>query len=170
MSLDRSWVVSYSTSIDNIVVSLTILEIFDVKRTFPYRAVTRNAWQTELSGRPQAQVYLRIKWHLDPSTPLATTDMDRKVGGVVPLLGGAGHQSNAMWPTFVPSGILNHPAVWPQKTWAENFGDVPLSEELGPHLTQCRLAEAYLRIKWHLGPSSRLATTDMGPKFRGCAP
>jgi len=30
--------------------------------------------------------------------------------------------------------------------------------ELGPHLTQCRLAEAYLRTKWHLDPSSRLAT------------
>jgi len=30
--------------------------------------------------------------------------------------------------------------------------------ELGPHLTQCRLAEAYLRIKWYPDPFNRLAT------------
>jgi len=37
--------------------------------------------------------------------------------------------------------------------------------ELGPHLTQRRWAEAYLRTKWHLDPSSRLATIDMGRKL-----
>jgi len=38
-------------------------------------------------------------------------------------------------------------------------GTVPLSVgELGLHLTQCRLAEAYLRTKWHPDPSNRLAT------------
>jgi len=34
-----------------------------------------------------------------------------------------------MWPaprpTFVPSGILIHRAVWPQQTWAENWGLCP---------------------------------------------
>jgi len=40
--------------------------------------------------------------------------------------------------------------------------------ELGPHLTQCAWAEAYLRTKWHLGPSSHLATTDMGRKLGLC--
>jgi len=44
-------------------------------------------------------------------------------------------------------------------------GAVPLSGELGPDPTQRRLAEAYLRTKWHLSPSSRLATTDMGRKL-----
>ena len=29
-------------------------------------------------------------------------------------------------PNSVPSGILIHPAVWPQRTWAENQGTVPL--------------------------------------------
>ena len=29
---------------------------------------------------------------------------------------------------------------------------------LGPHLTQSRLGEAYLRTKWHLHPSNRSAT------------
>jgi len=38
----------------------------------------------------------------------------------------------------MPSGILIHAAIWPQQTWAENWGLCPLSEgELGPHLTQC---------------------------------
>ena len=35
-----------------------------------------------------------------------------------------------MWPqprpTSVPSGILIHPAVWPQQTWAESLGTVPI--------------------------------------------
>jgi len=51
-----------------------------------------------------------------------------KIGGVP--LWGAGSPCNAMWhgsrTTFVPSGILIHPAVWPQWTWAENWGTVPL--------------------------------------------
>jgi len=40
-----------------------------------------------------------------------------------------------------------------------------LGGELCPYLTQCRLGEAYLRTKWHLIPSSRFATTDMGRKL-----
>jgi len=35
---------------------------------------------------------------------------------------------------------------------------VPFGGELGPHLTQCHLAEAYIHTKWHLNPSSHLAT------------
>ena len=58
-------------------------------------------------------------------------------------------------------------------TWAEKWGLlVPpilgggVSWELGPHLTQCGLGRGlYLPIKWHLDPSSRLATTDMGQKL-----
>jgi len=41
-------------------------------------------------------------------------------GGAVPLFGGDGSPSNTTWPgprpTSIPSGILNHPAVWPQYT------------------------------------------------------
>jgi len=40
---------------------------------------------------------------------------------------------------------------------------------LGPHLTLCAWAEAYLNTKWHLDPSSCLATTDVGRKLGGCA-
>jgi len=30
--------------------------------------------------------------------------------------------------------------------------------ELGPHLTQCGQADAYIHTKWHHNPSHRLAT------------
>jgi len=41
---------------------------------------------------------------------------------------------------------------------------VPPWGEMGPHLTYVAWAKAYLRTKWHLDPSSRLAATDMGRK------
>jgi len=45
-------------------------------------------------------------------------------------------------------------------------GSAPFGEgELGPHLTQSRLAKAYLHTKWHVNPCSHLATTDMGRKL-----
>jgi len=38
------------------------------------------------------------------------------------------------------------------------LGAVPIWGELGPHLTQCGRAEAYLHAKFHLDPSNHLAT------------
>jgi len=75
-----------------------------------------------------------------------------------------------MWPgprpTFVPSGILIHPGVWPQQTWAENRGLRPLRDGAGSASnTNVVLAEAYHRTKWHLDTFNRLATTDMGRKL-----
>jgi len=107
-----------------------------------------------------------------PSSHLATTDMGRNffLRGAVPLGGGAGSASNTMLPrlrpTIVPSGILIHPAVLPQQTWAENWGAVSpfWGGVLGPHLPQCG-NEAYLHTEWHLDPCSRLATIDMGRKL-----
>ena len=60
---------------------------------------------------------------------LATTDMNLKLG-VCPFGGGGdGFPSNTMWlglrPTSWPRGILIHPAIWPQQTWAENCGLCP---------------------------------------------
>jgi len=73
-----------------------------------------------------AEIYLRTKWHLDPSNHLATIDMGQKVGVLCPFPGGAASLSNTMSsgprPTSIPSGILVHPAIWPQQTWAENWG------------------------------------------------
>jgi len=73
------------------------------------------------------EAYLHTKWHLSPSSRLATTDIGRKLGELCPFRGGeAGSPSNKMSrrprPTSVPSGILIHAAVWPQQTWAENWG------------------------------------------------
>ena len=80
-----------------------------------------------------------------------------------------------MWPrpkpTFVPSGILIHPATWSQHTWAEIWRVCPLAVELGPHLTQCCLGwgPPQHRIKWHLDTRTCLATTDMGWKLGALA-
>jgi len=67
-------------------------------------------------------------------------------GAAVPLSRIAGTPSNAMRreprSTSVPSGVFIHPAVWPQRTLAENWevACAALGEgELGPHLTQCRV-------------------------------
>jgi len=86
------------------------------------------------------QAYLRTKWYPDASRH------GPKIGGCAPLFeAGAGSPSNTKSPgprpTFIPSGILIHPAVWSQLTWAENCGVVPLffCGGLGPHVTQCGL-------------------------------
>ena len=90
----------------------------------------------------------------NPFSRLTTIDMGRKLGGgCAPFLGGPGSPSNTkspgLRPTSIPSGILIHPAVWPQRTWAENWG----------------LSEAYRRIKWYTNAFRCLATIDMGRKW-----
>jgi len=63
--------------------------------------------------------------------------------------------------TSILSGILIQPAFWPQQTWAKIWRAVSFWEgELRPHLIQCGRggAEAYLRAKFHLDTSNRLAT------------
>ena len=42
--------------------------------------------------------------------------------------------------------------------------------ELGPIYHNTARTEAYLRTNWHLDPSVRLTTIDMGRKLGGCAP
>jgi len=107
------------------------------------------------------RAYRHTKWHLDPSSRLATTDMGRN-WGEPPFLWGAGSLFNTVWPgprpTSLPNGILVHPAVWPQRTWAENGRAVPLLVELGPHLAQCGVARGPSPYKLHLDLSNRLAT------------
>jgi len=51
---------------------------------------------------------------------------------------GPGHIMSSM-----PSAILIQKAVWPQSTWAKNWGLFNLfgEGELGPHLTQSRLGQ-----------------------------
>jgi len=104
-----------------------------------------------LTQRCWAEAYYRTKYHLDPSSRLAMTDLGRKLRALPPFgRGEAGSPSNTMSPglrlTFLPSGILIHPAIWPQQIWAENSAAVPLfgEGELCPHLAQCGLGRALL--------------------------
>ena len=92
------------------------------------------------------------------------------------FLGGAGCPSSTMWPGSRPisirSGILIHSTVWPQLIWVENWGLCShfWGGRLGPYLHNMAWAEAYRRTKWHLDPSSRLATIDMGRKLGAVPP
>jgi len=127
-----------------------------------------------LTQRRWAEAYLRTNCHFDPSSRLATIDMGRKLGAP-PLLVegelgphlarcGLGRDLSpcqvASW-SIQPSGHNRH---------GPKTGGRALFRGLGPHLTQRRLAEAYLDTKCHLDPSSRLATIDMGRKLGGSAP
>ena len=108
--------------------------------------------------------HLRTKWHLDPSSCLATIDMGRKVVRLLcPFFRRerrAESSFNTIWPgprpSSVPSGIMIHPTVWLQQIWGENGGSVPLGE-LGPHLTQCGLGQGLPRYQvtsWSIQPFS----------------
>jgi len=78
-----------------------------------------------------------------------------KIGGSDPFL--LGGKSPGPRPTSIASGILIHPAVWAQETWAENWGGcAPFPINLGPHLTQRGQGRGH--AKFHLDPSNRLAT------------
>ena len=65
-----------------------------------------------------AEVYLRTKWHLDPSSRLATTDMGRNLGAVLPFWGGKlgliYHNVALAEAYHHTKCILIHAAVWPQ--------------------------------------------------------
>ena len=97
-----------------------------------------------------------------------------KTGGCAPCRRGTETPSNTTSPglrfTSVPSGILIRPAVFhnrhgPKIAWGCAFfwgSWVPIKNKVA-------WAEAYLHTKWHLSPSSRLATTNTGGlcPFRG---
>jgi len=93
-------------------------------------------------------------------TVWAQTWAENSGGGAAPLWGRARSPSNTMWPeprsTFVSSGILIHPAVWPKQIWAENGVLCPFfgARELGFHITQYRLGRGLPPYLWEgeLGP------------------
>ena len=99
------------------------------KKTEAAAPLGGGGWVLVLHNLAWAEAYLRTKWHLDPSSRLATIDMGRKLGrGCAPFLGrGAGSPSSTMWPwprpTCIPSGILIHPAVRPQYTVTDRQTD-----------------------------------------------
>jgi len=100
--------------------------------------------------------------------PFGHTSHEPKIGGCAPLfwegelcchiLKSPGPRS-----TSLPRGILNHPAIWPQQIWAENWGlcafggggaGSPSNNVAGPRLT-CIIR---LHAKFYLDPPNRLAT------------
>jgi len=67
-------------------------------------------------------------------------------------------QSPGSRPTSIPSGILIHPAIWPQQIWTENCGAVPLWGRGAGSPLQCGQGRDLPHAKFHLDPSNRLAT------------
>ena len=57
--------------------------------------------------------------------PFGHNRHEPKIGGCAPFRGEQRNpiQHNVAW--AVPSGILTHPAVWPQQTWPKNWVGVP---------------------------------------------
>jgi len=107
------------------------LQIFSVERLF---CRPRSAHSLSCSGcRGFKGILNKSSAVAEMGDCLATIDMGRKMTGLqCPFpCGGAGSPSNAMSPGLRPTairrGILIHPAVSPQQTWAENWAaDVPL--------------------------------------------
>ena len=133
-------------------------------------------------GKGRGLPPIHTKCHLDPCSRMATTDMGRKLGAGVPPWGVGPHLTQCGKGRGLPpihTKCHLDPCSRGHNTWAKIGGAVlwghrcpppPLQGgERGPHLTQCRLGEVYLRTKWHLYPSSSLATTDMDQNW-GCAP
>ena len=124
-----------------------------------------------------AKVYFHTKWHLHPSSRLATIDMGWILGvGLCPFYGGGraryppDTKSPGPKPTFIPCGILVHQAAWPQWTWAENWGCAPLGRGAGFHLTQCHLGwglPPYQMVSWCIQPFGH---NRHGPKVGGAVP
>ena len=78
---------------------------------------------------PLAEAYLGTMWNLDPSRHLASTYIGLKLGklgGLCPF--GDGSLSNAISSgpryTSLRSGILIHPAVSVQQTWATTSNSI----------------------------------------------
>ena len=101
-----------------------------------------------------------------------------KAGGLCPFQGGAGSLSNTTSPGPKPSSLPPYQVA----SWSiQPFGHSRHGPKIGWRLSHFFLegagspsntaawAEAYLHIKWHPSPSSRLATTDIGPKLGGSA-
>jgi len=97
----------------------------------------------------------------------------KRGGSAVPLLwwGRAGFPSNTTWPgprsTSVPSGIYIHPSICHNRHGPETGGCALFRGTAGSPSNNVAWAEAFLHTKWHLDPSSHLATTDMGRKLGG---
>jgi len=120
-----------------------------------------------LGSKTTEQISVQVLSSSWDGRPFGHNSHGPKIGGLCPY-GGAGSPCNTMWPgprpTFVPSGISIHPAIWPQQTWRK-LGGLPLRGWSWVRIKHnVAWVEACLRTKWHLDPSSCLATINMGQK------
>jgi len=103
----------------------------------------------------RAEAYLHAKFHLDPCSHLATTDMGRKLGAPPPFgVGGAGSSSNTIWPgpwrTCLTTFILIHATVWPQYinvSDRQDRRDRQQSDSIGRTVLQTVAQETRVRVK-----------------------
>jgi len=97
-------------------------------------------------------------------------------GGCAVFYGGDESPSNTKSPgprpTSISSGILVHPAVWPQRTLAENWGLCPFrgGGAGSPSKTMSPMLRPIPPSKWYPDTYSRLATIDIGRKLGVCVP
>ena len=77
------------------------------------------AW-VEVRGLPAYQ------WQLYPFSRYYSHNRHSRAAVPLCMWADTGSICNTMWhgprPTSVPSGILIHPAIWPQQIWAKNWG------------------------------------------------
>ena len=95
---------------------------------------------------------------------MATIDMGRKEGGLLCPRAELGLRLTlcGLGRGLLPYQVASSSII----DMVRKLGAVPLLGGAGsPNVVW---AEAYLRTKWHLDPSGRLATTDMGQKLEGC--
>jgi len=135
----------------------------------PFTSVLRSAWlcvylYARMSQRPHIQtspnflyvLMLAVRQWLGPP-PTTTTVMIAEFGYILAYI----NKCSAVAEMGDCLAILN---------MGQKLGAVPLWGALGPHLTHCCLGRGLARTKWHLDPSSRLATTDMGRKLGWLCP
>ena len=111
-----------------------------------------------------AEVYFRTKWHLRPSSRLATIDMGRKLGAPpAPFWGGE------LSPHLAQCGLgrdLDPLSRLATMDIGRKLGDSPSpfgGRELGPHLTQCgqgRGLPACHVSSWSIQPFGHSAPTS----------
>ena len=122
------------------------------------------------------EAYLHAKCHLDLSRCLATIDIRRKIGAPPPFCGGEldSHLTQSRLGRCLPSGILIHPAIWPQQIWAENWGLCPFEGRGGgftPNtmwpgrgLSACQVSSGSVQPFGHSARTSQTdRQTDNGP-------
>jgi len=105
--------------------------------------------------------YQLVPWSIQP---FGHNRKGTKIWGLCHLFGmvswsPSNTKSPGTRPTCIPSCILSYPAVWPQQTWAENWGLCPFDRRtLDSDITQCGRVRGLLRARFHFDPSRRLVT------------